>query len=99
MSNIVPQKKDFNRGAWLKVEKFVRRLVIKYHEAWVYTGPLFERMVDSLPNANESHVVPSGFRKIIFVQDGDDIKTTAFIFDQETPQNSGPKDHLLPSPP
>jgi len=82
-SNIAPQKAGLNRGPWVILESSVRSLVKKYGTVWVMTGPLYERNMPSLPGADEIHVVPSGFWKIVAIKSDDDIRATAFIMDQE----------------
>ena len=79
-SNIVPQKGALNGGPWMRLEESVRDLVHRYRTVWVLTGPLYEEDVDPLPEANEDHIVPSGFWKVIMVNAGE-IKVAGFIFD------------------
>ncbi len=40
-SNIVPQNAQNNKGIWLKVEKFCRKLARKYSNVYVISGPLY----------------------------------------------------------
>jgi hypothetical protein len=47
-----------------------------------------------LPRADEAHMVPSGYWKIVAVRDGATAKMAAFYFDQDTPRNSDYCDHL-----
>jgi endonuclease G len=93
LSNITPQKTNLNQ-AWKRLEDRVRQLVKDGHVAYVMTGPLYEREMPSLPNADEPHKIPSGYWKIIFVQEGDFIKAFSFIFDQETGRSEKVIDHL-----
>lgn len=51
---------------------------------YVMTGPLYEREMPALPNADESHKVPSGYWKIISTEKNGTIKAAAFLLDQET---------------
>ena len=48
------------------------------------TGPLFEGAMLPLPEADEAHMVPSGYWKIVAVEDGGEIRIAAFVFEQET---------------
>ena len=66
----------------MAVENGVRDLVRAGNEVFVITGPLYERFRDPLPGADELHLMPSGFWKIVLVM-GDEVEATAFIFDQE----------------
>ena len=86
LSNITPQKSALNQGSWVKLENAVRSLAKQPETDAVYvmTGPLYERVMPSLPNADESHRVPSGYWKIIATKKEERIKIAAFRFDQET---------------
>ena len=94
LSNITPQKSDLNQGPWKDLEEDVRDLVRTGQTVYVMTGPLYERQMDPLPEADENHVVPSGFWKIIAIQEGSVLKVASFIFDQETPRSDDVIDHL-----
>jgi len=97
LSNITPQRSDLNQGPWRILEDKVRDLVREGTVVYVITGPLHERVMASLPGADEPHKVPSGYWKIIIVQPGkdyDSIQTASFIFDQEVPRNGNVIDYL-----
>jgi len=47
------------------------------------TGPLYESPMPPLPQADEDHVVPSGYWKIIADWDGGDVSVAAFIMTQD----------------
>ncbi|MBT4137486.1 MAG: DNA/RNA non-specific endonuclease [Candidatus Latescibacteria bacterium] len=98
LSNVTPQKSNLNQGPWRILEERVRVLVRKVQVVWVMTGPLFERTMPILPHADEPHQVPSGYWKIICVQDHNDLsdlKVTAFIFEQETSRKSAVLNHQV----
>jgi endonuclease G len=96
LSNITPQKSDLNEGPWGQLEAKVRKLVNRFGEIHVMTGPLYERTMPRLPNADEEHSVPSGYWKIIIFEDGSHaIHAAAFIFNQETQKNAKVIDHLV----
>jgi endonuclease G len=82
LSNITPQMASFNRGTWKRLEDRVRTLVSDHHTVWVMAGTLYESEMKPLPNANEDHVVPSGFWKIVIWEDGGDLRCGSFIFSQ-----------------
>ena len=86
LSNITPQKSALNQGVWVKLENAVRTLAKRARIAAVYvmTGPLFERKMPTMPGADEPHLVPSGYWKIVATEEKGNIKTASFIFDQET---------------
>ena len=91
LSNITPQKAALNQGPWKKLEDAVRDLVETWTTVWVMTGPLYERSMDELPEADEDHTVPSGYWKIVAIgdpTDPDSVKAVAFIMDQDTPRDA-----------
>jgi endonuclease G len=87
-SNMVPQHETLNRGAWASLESAIRGLVSDGQDVYVLTGTIYEEPMPDLPNADESHKVPSDFWKIVTVvqrrEDGsiEEINATAFLFDQ-----------------
>ncbi|BDD07398.1 DNA/RNA non-specific endonuclease [Aureibacter tunicatorum] len=82
MSNITPQKANLNQGPWKQLEKHVRSLVDKHGEVYVISGPLYERQMPKLPEADEFHVIPSGYWKVvIYKNDGKTVKK-GWIMDQ-----------------
>ena len=84
LSNITPQDKDLNQGAWKNLEDAVRTAATYRKPLYVITGPLFNKEMPSLPKADESHVIPSGYFKIIYDSSG----AIAFVMQQ----NSNRKD-------
>ena len=96
-SNITPQKSNLNRGTWMRLESKVRKLVESVEDyVYVMTGPLYERDMPTLPNADESHKIPSGYWKIVCYEDKSGyINTTAFIFDQNTERSSKIQTHAV----
>ncbi len=85
LSNITPQKSALNQGSWVKLENAVRALARKpaTDAVYVMTGPLYEREMPALPNADETHRVPSGYWKIVATEERGRIKIAAFRFDQD----------------
>ena len=90
LSNITPQRSALNQGAWQDLESAVRTLVEERATGPVYvmTGPLYEREMPTMPGADEPHRVPSGYWKIIATEEDGDIRTAAFLFDQDTPRRA-----------
>ncbi|MDF1791696.1 MAG: DNA/RNA non-specific endonuclease [Thalassobaculaceae bacterium] len=81
LSNITPQASDLNQGPWVALETAVRDLAKTTGGAvHVITGPLYERAMTPLPGADEPHVVPSGYFKIVAIGGG--RAAAAFIVDQ-----------------
>ncbi len=58
------------------------------------TGPLYEAPMPPLPKCDEPHIVPSGFWKIVAVQEGGTLQVAAFIMEQSTARKSAAIDHL-----
>ncbi|GLS89087.1 endonuclease [Psychromonas marina] len=85
LSNITPQDKDLNQGAWKNLEDAIRDSSSYKKPLYVITGPLFTKKMPDLPKADESHVIPSGYFKIVYDQSG----ATAFVMQQ----NSNRKDN------
>ncbi len=74
-SNLAPQLRSLNRGSWARQEAAERRLITHdgYRAVYVVVRPLYERPMPPLPNADETHRVPSGFIKTIIAVKGDHV--------------------------
>lgn len=85
LSNIAPQKSALNRGPWARLEQAIRKLATSpgVEGIHVSTGPLHERHMPKLPNADEPHLIPSGFWKLVAIGTPDKMEAIAFIMDQE----------------
>ncbi|WP_051245175.1 DNA/RNA non-specific endonuclease [Thalassobaculum salexigens] len=87
LSNITPQASALNQGPWVRLETAIRALAGRSGgTVHVVTGPLYERPMPPLPAANEPHVVPSGYFKIVTVGRGRSV--VAFIMDQALERNA-----------
>ncbi|NQY74366.1 MAG: DNA/RNA non-specific endonuclease [Candidatus Margulisbacteria bacterium] len=99
LSNITPQKSDLNQGSWKKLEILVRsKAESSGNDIYVITGPLFERDMLVLPEADEPHQIPSGYWKILVdasTGNPQSWKIAAFIFDQDTEKNSKVLSHKV----
>ena len=85
LSNITPQDKDLNEGPWEELESAVRESATYTAPLDVISGPVYERKMTNMPNADEPHTVPSGYYKIAY------NSTETMVFFME--QNSGRKDN------
>ena len=86
LSNITPQSSTLNQGPWVRLEDRERELATRLGvTVYVYTGPLFERMMRPLPAGGSYQRVPSGYWKVVALADG---RASAFIFDQRTARRS-----------
>ncbi|ELE2163678.1 DNA/RNA non-specific endonuclease [Vibrio fluvialis] len=84
LSNITPQDEDLNQGPWKILEDKVRDIATYEDPLYVITGPLFNSEMSKLPKADEEHVVPSGYFKIVYNNKG----AVGFVM----PQSSGRND-------
>ncbi|MDW6004544.1 DNA/RNA non-specific endonuclease [Vibrio mangrovi] len=83
LSNITPQASNLNQGPWAKLETAIRDYVSQGNDVYVVTGPLYESYFASLPQADESHTIPSGYFKVVAEQSNNRIYTSAFIMYQD----------------
>ena len=101
LSNVAPQRQALNEGPWQRLETAERDLVLRRADharpaVWVMVGTLYERPMPPLPGADEPHVVPSGFWRIVAVEDRPGrVVAAAFLFDQDTPRGAGVLDALV----
>jgi endonuclease G len=81
MSNVSPQKHDFNSGVWNRLEQKTRYWAVKYKGLYVITGGVLK---PNLPRIGRDHVaVPKQFYKIIFDYTEPEIKSIAFLLDHQ----------------
>lgn len=83
LSNITPQSSDLNQGPWVDLEEAVRDYVRTGQDVFVVTGPLYESFFATLPGADESHTVPSGYFKVVITEVNGWVETSAFILEQD----------------
>ncbi|MFV2058960.1 MAG: DNA/RNA non-specific endonuclease [Thiohalomonadales bacterium] len=90
LSNIVPVVSEIASGAWSDIEKKERELVSRPETVAIYVmaGTIFEDAQPSLPNADETHIIPSGLWKIISVKQAGKIKTASFLLSQKDNRHS-----------
>ena len=81
MSNMSPQKPDFNRGVWKKLEKEVRRYAYNEGSVCVITGPILERGLKKIGRANKVSV-QRRFFKIVY-DETPPRKMIAFVLPNE----------------
>jgi endonuclease G, mitochondrial len=85
LSNITPQNSEFNQGLWRHLEICERKLLNTYEYLFVITGTLYEKDMGKLPYADEAHVIPSGYWKIIIMPlENKDFQSSSFVFDYKT---------------
>ena len=91
VSNLTPQKASLNRGAWLKLENAIRKLVgAKDHEVYVITGTYYNNTekLCQLETNRINYQIPNGYWKIIAFEENNQLKIASFLF----PQNTDRKD-------
>jgi len=96
-SNIVPQKIELNKGPWRDLENQIRKMALspQIFAIYVLAGTIYEGMQPALPNANEIHLVPSGYWKIVSLKKAGKIKSAAFYFKQNTPATDDYCTHMV----
>ena len=85
LSNITPQKSALNQGSWVALEMAVRDAVSFRNSLYVITGTLYLEEETPLPGADEAHVIPSSYFKVIYDSKGN---AASFVFDQDLPRNA-----------
>lgn len=83
LSNITPQSSNLNQGPWVDLEEAVRELVRTSQDVFVVTGPLYESFFATLPGADETHTIPSGYFKVVITEVNGWIEASAFILEQD----------------
>lgn len=86
LSNITPQSTLINQGPWEELESAERALarMTGVNAVYVVTGTLYEKSMKPLPKSAREHVVPSGYWKVVAVENGGNFKTAAFIMHQDS---------------
>lgn len=83
LSNITPQAANLNQGAWVRLEDAERVIARTGKDLYVVSGPLYERSFGTLPGADESHVIPSGYFKVLMTNVNGTISASAYIMEQD----------------
>lgn len=80
LSNITPQRKALNQGPWQRLEARVRDAAYNLNGVYVVTGPLYETVMEKMPQADEDHSVPSGYWKVVV----SGSQAVGFLMNQDT---------------
>lgn len=86
MSNISPQRHDFNAGIWENLESHVRHWARKNGRLYVFTGPVFGAKIQKIGPDKVS--VPTAFYKAIYDLDEPEKKAIAFLVPHKPTQRS-----------
>ena len=81
MSNMSPQKPEFNRGAWRELEELVRDWTLKEGKLYIVTGPVLEEGLDVI--GDNEVAVPKYYYKVLFDYTEPEIKGIAFLMPNE----------------
>lgn len=67
MSNICPQKHQFNAGVWLDLENYVRSLIVNENDTlYIVAGPVLKGSLKKIKGKYNEISVPNYFYKIIY---------------------------------
>lgn len=81
MSNMSPQHPSFNRGAWKKLETYVRSLTMESDSVQVFTGGV---LTEGLPTIGENEVsVPEFYYKVIYSYKNGKKNTICYLMPNE----------------
>ena len=100
LTNLVPQKRDLNRGPWRILEESARRFVLTGHSVKILSGPLYgDGKVSPLPPwpsaQGRLEEVPSGYWKVLSVRQKGVLNVCSFIMPQSAPLKSSLKKYIV----
>jgi len=83
-SNMSPQRPDFNRGIWAKLENYVRQYVIENNEkVFVVTGGILNDNLPVVERSVNKVTIPEEYFKVLLDIDGDVKSGIGFILPNE----------------
>ena len=92
-TNICPQNRKMNAGAWNKIEQLCRRLARRYGSVYIVTGPIFkEHRYGTIGDA--AVMVPDRFFKALAVRVDGKFHTVAFLVENNA-QDKSPRHYAL----
>ena len=81
LSNIVPQKHDFNAGLWKRLEqRELHNYALRYGEIWIVAGPVFGKKIR---RTSTGLPIPEKLFKIIACMRGGKVYAISFLMDQK----------------
>ena len=89
MSNMSPQRPEFNRGIWKELEENVRKFAVACGSVYVVTGPIFEPHLPCITIGKNKVAVPDKYYKVVFDANAESPKAIGFII-----PNSNVKENL-----
>lgn len=81
MSNVCPQNKSLNTGAWHKLENKVREWATRDSAIIVVCGPIFSDKIERI--GDNGVAVPKAFFKVLFAPNVAHPRAIAFIYNNE----------------
>ena len=79
MSNMSPQRPEFNRGIWKNLEENVRNFALGCGSVYVVTGPVFEKNLPCITIGKNKVAVPDKYYKVILDANAANPKAIGFI--------------------
>lgn len=100
LSNIAPQRAEFNQGPWQKLVNQIRLLALRHGSIWIFTGTLFldsagqntDRTIYIGPNRV---AVPTHFYKVVLCQHPDSSREIFAFLMQNRALQGEPKDYMV----
>ena len=85
LTNIVPQRRNLNQGAWRLLEEKVRVFVKSGHEVKILTGPLYRKKIPPCWKAVQGKImqIPSHYWKLITFKEKSKIKVCSILMPQD----------------
>lgn len=90
-TNVSPQKPNFNRVVWSKIEQTAINITRNYDESWMVVGPYFDEYITKIKNKVE---IPDGFYNILILKKNDTFTPLAFVLDMNS-KSLNPEDYLV----
>lgn len=92
-TNICPQNKSMNAGAWRKIEEMTRRAARRCGSVYVVCGPVYDS--DEPRHIGPACVhVPDRFFKALAVSTSEGYRTVGFLM-ENTPQDGSPRSYAV----
>lgn len=81
MSNMSPQRPEFNRGIWKKLEEKVRDYAAACGSLYVVSGPIFDPNTPSITIGSNKIAVPDKYYKVLLDPNTTNPKAIGFVID------------------
>ena len=81
MSNMSPQRPEFNRGIWKKLEEKVRDYAAACGSLYMVSGPIFDPNTPSITIGSNKIAVPDKYYKVLLDPNTTNPKAIGFVID------------------